>query len=38
MHHKHLGKADGESFGMILINRKYIKQEKEAQRKNQLVG
>jgi len=38
MHHKHLGKHDGESFGMIIINRKYIMQEKEAQRKNQLVG
>jgi len=23
MHHKHLGKHDGESFGMLIINRKY---------------
>lgn len=23
MHHKHLGKEDGESFGMLLVSRKY---------------
>jgi beta-carotene 3-hydroxylase len=23
MHHKHLGKEDGESFGMLLVARKY---------------
>jgi beta-carotene 3-hydroxylase len=24
-HHKHLGKEDGESFGMLIVNRKYYK-------------
>jgi beta-carotene 3-hydroxylase len=23
MHHKHLGKHDGESFGMLIVNKKY---------------
>jgi beta-carotene 3-hydroxylase len=23
MHHKHLGKEDGESFGMLIVNGKY---------------
>ena len=25
MHHKHLGKEDGESFGMLIVSRKYWK-------------
>ena len=25
MHHSHLGKHDGESFGMLIINKKYYK-------------
>jgi beta-carotene 3-hydroxylase len=33
MHHKHLGKEDGESFGMILIHPKYIRQEIQALKK-----
>jgi beta-carotene 3-hydroxylase len=33
MHHKHLGKHDGESFGMIFIHPKYIKQEIEVLKK-----
>ena len=24
MHHKHLGKEDGESFGMLVVHRKYL--------------
>jgi len=36
MHHKHLTKEDGESFGMIIIHPKYIKQEKEALAKRKL--
>ena len=24
MHHKHIGKEDGESFGMLLVHRKYL--------------
>ncbi|MEO6915401.1 MAG: beta-carotene hydroxylase [Chitinophagaceae bacterium] len=24
MHHKHLGKEEGESFGMLLVHRKYL--------------
>ena len=27
MHHKHLGKEDGECFGMLLVPFKYLKQE-----------
>ena len=23
MHHKHLGKEDGESFGFLIVNKKY---------------
>jgi len=30
MHHKHLGKEHGESFGMLWVPRKYFKQEKSA--------
>jgi beta-carotene 3-hydroxylase len=26
MHHKHIGKKDGECFGMLLVPRKYFKQ------------
>lgn len=33
MHHKHLTKHDGESFGMLLINPKYYKQELEIAKK-----
>lgn len=33
MHHKHLGKEHGESFGMLIISKKYIDQEREAMRK-----
>jgi beta-carotene 3-hydroxylase len=33
MHHKHLGKEDGESFGMIIIGWKYIREELELARK-----
>ncbi len=28
MHHKHLDKEDGESFGMLIVNRKYWKKVK----------
>lgn len=31
MHHKHLGKEDGESFGMLIIHPKYIRAERKAQ-------
>jgi beta-carotene 3-hydroxylase len=24
MHHKHLGKEDGESFGFLIVNKKYL--------------
>ncbi len=39
MHHKHLTKEDGESFGMLIINPKYIKQELKAlaKRKHQIT-
>jgi beta-carotene 3-hydroxylase len=33
MHHKHLGKHEGESFGMLIIHPKYYKAEKAAQEK-----
>ena len=36
MHHKHLGKHEGESFGMLVVSWKYFKQEMEAQRKRKL--
>lgn len=26
MHHKHLGKEDGESFGFLIVNKKYFNQ------------
>lgn len=35
MHHKHLDKEDGESFGMLLVNKKYwqkVKRDKETLR------
>lgn len=35
MHHKHLGKHDGENFGMIYVPFKYIKQELELLKKEQ---
>lgn len=28
MHHKHIGKSNGESFGMLLVHPKYFKQAK----------
>jgi len=34
MHHKHLDRFDGESFGMLLVHKKYwdkIRKEKQAQ-------
>ncbi len=37
MHHKHIGKEDGESFGMLIVNKKYwekIKKDKSYPRKN----
>ena len=36
MHHKHLGKHQGESFGMLIINPKYYQAEKAAQRKREM--
>lgn len=33
MHHKHLGKDKGESFGMLIIHPRYYRQELEAERK-----
>ena len=33
MHHKHLGKQPGESFGMLIIHPKYWRQEVEARQK-----
>ncbi len=35
MHHKHLGKEDGENFGMLLVGWKYFKREMEANKKRQ---
>jgi beta-carotene 3-hydroxylase len=37
MHHKHLGKEDGESFGMLLVAKKYwdkVQKDKKIQEKN----
>ena len=34
MHHKHLGKHDGESFGMLLVAKKYWKKAKENNKQN----
>jgi beta-carotene 3-hydroxylase len=37
MHHKHLGKEDGESFGMLLVAKKYwdkVQNDKKIQEKN----
>ena len=36
MHHKHLTREHGESFGMLVVNWKYIKQEMERRRKDKL--
>ncbi len=33
MHHKHLGKYKGESFGMLIVSWKYFKEELKAERK-----
>jgi beta-carotene 3-hydroxylase len=36
MHHKHLGKEDGESFGMLLVAKKYwdkVQKDKKIQEK-----
>lgn len=38
MHHKHLGKHEGESFGMLIIHPKYIKAEIAARRKKTKVS
>jgi beta-carotene 3-hydroxylase len=32
MHHKHIGKEDGECFGMLVVPYKYLKQELKAKR------
>ncbi len=37
MHHKHLGKEDGESFGMLIVNAKYWQKVKNDQQKNKAV-
>ena len=37
MHHKHLGKEDGESFGMLVVHQKYwekVKKDRENTQKN----
>ena len=36
MHHKHLTKEDGESFGMLVVSWKYIKQELDRQKREKL--
>lgn len=36
MHHKHLTKEDGESFGMLVISWKYVRQELDRRRKQKL--
>ena len=36
MHHKHLTKEDGESFGMLVISWKYVRQELDRQKKDKL--
>jgi len=33
MHHKHLGKEEGESFGMLIIHPKYLRAEREARKR-----
>lgn len=38
MHHKHLGKNPGESFGMLIIHPKYIRQEIAARQKKKKSG
>ena len=37
MHHKHLGKEDGESFGMLIVDAKYWQKVKNDQQKNKAV-
>jgi beta-carotene 3-hydroxylase len=34
MHHKHLGKEDGECFGMLWVPLKYFRQERESRQKS----
>lgn len=36
MHHKHLTKHDGESFGMLVVNWKYIRRELQEEKKRKL--
>lgn len=36
MHHKHLTKEDGESFGMLVVSWKYVRQEMDRRRKDKL--
>jgi beta-carotene 3-hydroxylase len=39
VHHKHLGKEDGECFGMLLVPMKYFREARESMRKkNQSEG
>ncbi len=39
MHHKHIGKHDGESFGMLIVNKKYWQKVKaDLKRKKESVG
>lgn len=35
MHHKHLDKEDGESFGMLLVNKKYWRKIKDDEQRRQ---
>jgi beta-carotene 3-hydroxylase len=35
VHHKHLGKFDGECFGMLVVPRKYIQEARQANRMNE---
>lgn len=35
MHHKHIGKEDGESFGMLLVHRRYLEKVKRDLQKQQ---
>ena len=32
VHHKHLGKEDGECFGMLIVPRKYVAEAKRSRR------
>ncbi len=38
MHHKHLTKEDGESFGMLVVGWKYFRDELKKQRKTKIVS